>query len=358
MLSTIEKYPAPYKLNNLNELTTVWKITALWAFSEAALGGILHAFKIPFRGVFIGGSAAILISLIAFFSKEKGTILRSTIIVIVIKGIVSPYTPLTAYFAVFLQGILGEVLFFNKRMFKISAFVLGILVLLFSSLQKIIILTVLFGTAFWDSINQFGTVITSELLANNNSIDINLSYLIVGTYLGIHLILGIIIGIFAGKFPYKIVNVIHYENIEMKTFYDSVSDTAEKKKQKYWWQKTSGLLIIILLIGMICLSYFHPQLGKGKTVEVLIMVFRAVAIMLVWYFLLAPLFLKLFQIFLKKKQNQYSAEINKIVDIFPHFRKLVVYCWKISSKKKGYRRLKYFLIQLVTFLLLTDFEKL
>jgi len=358
LLSTVEKYPPPYQLNDLNELTAIWKITALWAFSEAALGGILHAFKIPFRGVFIGGSAAVLISLIAFFSKEKGVILRSTIIVIIVKGMVSPYTPLTAYFAVFLQGILGEVLFFNRKFFKVPAFILAILALLFSSMQKIIILTILFGNTLWDSINQFGKVIISELFGQNNTIDLNYSYLILGTYLGIHILLGIIIGIFTARFPFKIVNVIHHEKVEIEAFYRSVKEAINKKKKKFWWKKISRLLFITLLAAMIILSYFHPQSGFSKAEEILIMIFRAIAIMLFWYFLAAPLLLKWLQKYLKKKQNQYSTEINRIVENFPHFKKLVAYCWKISSKQKGYRKIKSFLVRLVTFLLITDFDKL
>ena len=126
----------------------VWKITALWAFSEAALGGILHAFKIPFRGVFVGGSAVILISLIAYFSSNRGTILKSTLLVILIKGIISPHTPVTAYFAVLIQGAIGELLFFQKRFFKTSSLLLGIITLLYSSTQKILILTIVLATRF------------------------------------------------------------------------------------------------------------------------------------------------------------------------------------------------------------------
>jgi len=48
-----------------------FRITALWAFSESAFGGILHAFKIPFRGLFIASAAVLFISLIALFSKNN-----------------------------------------------------------------------------------------------------------------------------------------------------------------------------------------------------------------------------------------------------------------------------------------------
>lgn len=357
MLSTIEKYPTPYQVN---ETAAIWKITALWAFSEAALGGVLHAFRVPFRGVFIGGAAAILISLIAFFSKEKGIILRSTIIVIIIKGIASPYTPLTAYLAVFLQGIIAEALFFNRKIFKSSAFVLGILVLLFSSTQKLIILTVLFGNTFWDSINKFGNTILSEFITTINSTDINFSYLIVGSYLGVHIILGMIIGTFAGKFPYKILKIINHEKPDIDSFYDSINNNVNtnNKRHRHWWQKSSGIILTVFIIVILIMSYLHPEWGSNKTIEVIIMVFRAVCIMGIWFFILAPLILKILRKYLKKKQNLYSKEISRIVDNFPHFKKLVFHCWKNSSKEKGYQKIKSFATQLVTFLLLLDFNRL
>ncbi len=45
----------------------VQRLTALWAFSESGLGGILHALQMPFTGLLVGGMAILLISLIAFF---------------------------------------------------------------------------------------------------------------------------------------------------------------------------------------------------------------------------------------------------------------------------------------------------
>ena len=115
----------PY--NKMNNSIIIWRITALWGFSESALGGILHAFKIPVTGLFVGSAAVIFITLIAYFSHEtsdtllrKGTILKATFTVLIIKGFVSPYTPVTAYFAVLLQGFMGEILFSSSKHFKQS----------------------------------------------------------------------------------------------------------------------------------------------------------------------------------------------------------------------------------------------
>ena len=131
------------------------KIIGLWALSEAFLGGLLHALKMPFTGLIIGNTAVILITLIARFSDKKGTILKATLIVIIIKGMISPHTPLTAYFAVFIQGLLGELFFYRNNFPAVSALFLGVITSLLSAFQKIILLTLVFGNNLWVSINEF-----------------------------------------------------------------------------------------------------------------------------------------------------------------------------------------------------------
>ena len=118
------------------------------------MGGILHALKIPFTGLFVGGSAVIFISLIAYFSDSRKVIIESTIKVILVKFVVSPYSPINAYLAVMLQCFLGYILFF-RGFNKISPIILGFFSLLFSAFQKIIILTLVFGMTLWESIDIF-----------------------------------------------------------------------------------------------------------------------------------------------------------------------------------------------------------
>lgn len=79
--------------NNNTQTLSVLRITALWAFSESAFGGILHALTVPLRGIFINAAAVLFISLIALFSKSSKEILKSTLIVILIKALVSPHFP-------------------------------------------------------------------------------------------------------------------------------------------------------------------------------------------------------------------------------------------------------------------------
>jgi hypothetical protein len=92
------------------------KLTKLWALSESMLGGVLHAVKMPFRGMILSGAAVILIGMLANFSEKRGQIFRSTVLVVTIKATVSPHSPLTAYLSVFMQGLLGELFFLSENL--------------------------------------------------------------------------------------------------------------------------------------------------------------------------------------------------------------------------------------------------
>ncbi len=320
----------------------VIKITALWAFSESAFGGILHALTIPLRGLFISSASVLFISLIALFGKNSREILKSTFIVVLIKAVVSPYSPLTAYFAVTLQGLLGYLLFFPKKFFKASAFGLGILTLLFSGIQKIIILTILFGNTLWHSIDIFIRQITNEFLSLNFQTDINYGYLILVGYVGIHLIAGIFIGVYAGKLPRKIENYSKLipENLEQS---DVEEILKRKRKKKNWFMRPTGLTVLIVSVSVILFSYLSPNLENSVAMEVVIMLLRSVLIITIWYVLAAPIVKKIFQKFLANKKTAYLDEMNQIIEMFPKFRKVVSYCWKKSLHKKGLSRIKYFL---------------
>ncbi len=81
--------------------------------------------------------------------RNDSEILKSALIVILIKALVSPHSPLTAYFAVGIQGLLGYLLFSTKKFYTFSALLLGIFTLFFSGIQKIVVLTILFGNNLW-----------------------------------------------------------------------------------------------------------------------------------------------------------------------------------------------------------------
>ncbi|MFA4923844.1 MAG: hypothetical protein WC557_06585 [Ignavibacteriaceae bacterium] len=319
------------------------KITALWALNEAALGGLLHAFDIPFTGLIVGGVASVLIALLAFFSDKRGSITKATLIVIVIKAVVSPYTPLAAFAAVLIQGLLGELLFSTKKFFAISAVTLAVFSSMYSALQKLFLVTILFGTTLWKSIDFFFNYVLKQL--SFLGADIHFSYYLIVFYLMLHLIFGTLFGIIAARIP-KIVSNLTDSSllipVEKIKIISSESLSSAKKKKKFWFQKLSGIVVLVCLFTALFISYFYTGHHSGNASAILITIFRAIGITLLWFFFFGPVALKYFRKLIASNQNKYTLEIESILLTIPYYRKIIQECFTRSSTSSGIARLKLF----------------
>ncbi|MDP3150557.1 MAG: hypothetical protein Q8N83_15650 [Ignavibacteria bacterium] len=319
------------------------KITALWALNEAALGGLLHAFDIPFTGLIVGGVASILIALLAFLSDKKGSITKATLIVIVIKAVVSPYTPLAAFVAVLIQGLLGELLFSSKKFFAVSAVSLAILASMYSALQKLFLVTVLFGTTLWKAIDLFFNYVLKQF--SFLGADIHFSYYLIAFYLALHLIFGALFGIIAARIP-KVLSGFNDLSLliplgKIKNS-ENTSLTSAKKKKKFWFQKLSGVVVFLFLLTALFISYFYSGNHNGHALAILITIFRAISITLLWFFFVGPIALKYFKKVIASNQNKYTVEIETILHTLPYYKTIIKECFKRASSNTGLARIKLF----------------
>lgn len=345
---------------NVNKSIAVKRITALWALSETTLGGILHALHIPITGIFVGGAAIVFITLIAFFSEQKISIIKATVIVLIVKGIVSPYTPIAAYFSVLLQGILGQILFSNKKHLPLSAFVLSITTLLFFGFQKVIVYTIVFGNTLWQSIDAYVNFIARQFNINGQNADsIHFSFILISIYVFIHLAAGIFWGILAGRIPNWITSSINkneYDLINIKSELEIKYSSTEIKKGNYSKKKRRGILYLTVAVALIILSYLIPGIGANQAADVALMILRAIIITLIWYFYIAPLLMHYSKKYLKKHENIYAEDVEEIMSLLPHFKNVIRHCWIKSSEHKAFQKYRYFLSYSLLALLLTNFN--
>lgn len=326
-------------MSNSNAIT---KLTILWAFSEAAFGGLLHALRIPLTGLFVGGSAVVFISLIAFYSDNKSSILKATLLVLIIKFIVAPYTPLPAYFSVFVEGLVGFFLFNILKLKKTAPILLGFFTLILSAFQKVVIYTVVFGMTLWESIDAFIAFVLKQL-SITSEMEISFSYLIIGLYIIVHALGGIFSGIIALKIPNWVNNFSH--NIEFDEIIPSqgTEKEKEKRKKKFWFQKTSGIIFIIIALSLIILSYTTSYFEYNLPIKIMVMLVRSIFITTIWFLFIAPYSIKFLQKVLSKKKFEYATEVENIVNLFPEMKAAVKYSWRKSNVKKGFGRIELFL---------------
>ncbi|MDA3859672.1 MAG: hypothetical protein PF445_00450 [Melioribacteraceae bacterium] len=326
-------------MSNSNAIT---KLILLWAFSESALGGMLHVLRIPLTGLFVGGSAVIFISLIAHYSNNKTSILKATLLVLIIKFIVSPYTPLPAYFSVFAEGLLGLFLFNILNLKKTAPIILGFFALLFSSFQKIFVYTVLFGMTFWESIDAFMDFVLKQL-SITSELNISFSYIIISIYISTHILGGILAGIVANRIPVWVDSFTHRIDYSKIIPTNEIEKKSRRRKKKFWYQKASGIIFILIALVLIALSYTTTAFDSNLPIKILVMFIRSIVITAIWFVLIAPHAMKLLQKILKKKKSDYTNEVENIVNLLPEMRAAVKYSWKESDKKKGLSRIKLFL---------------
>lgn len=334
----------------------VKRIIALWGFSEAAFGGILHALRIPLTGMFIGAAAVLFITLIAHYSTSKKSILHATVTVIIIKALISPHTPLAAYFAVALQGILGYLLFSFIRIERIAALLLGFFALLFSALQKFVILTILFGNTLWEAIDEFVNYILLQVNIQIFDVTAGFSFFLIGFYSLIHVIAGIYVGWKAPKIPEKLnetrnhILSQNYKNHLAEDLFDKDTNREKKIVRK----RISRIIFILFLLIIMILSYLTPGFEDNRGFEILIMILRSIIITFIWFSVLSPYVVKWFNRFIERNKYERASEINIVTGLFPEFKKIINYAWKSSSGKGSIRRFRIFLSESLFLLLATD----
>ena len=311
------------------------KLTALWALNESGLGGFLHVFNTPFTGLIVGGISILLISLIAFYAENKWqAILKALLIVLIIKMAVSPYSPFGAYVAVSFQALFGALLLSNFSWKGATLMVLGMVTFLESAIQKIFILTIVYGTELWEAINIYGAWVQNKL---NFISETSTTSVLVTIYL---LVYGIC-GILAGLFIKSMINII--ANKTESDFYiepDNLDSDATPSKVSFK-AKVIWVWLITVAVIVLAFAFFGGDLfGWKKGVYIML---RSFLILMLWYLVIGPFLLKLVQKYLRKKESQYQEDITNAMDLFPYFRQIISFTWKETKHLKGYTRFKHFM---------------
>lgn len=319
----------------------VERLTALWALNEAGLGGMIHAFKIPFTGIVVGSTAVILIALIAFFAERKSkAILKATIIVLLIKAVASPHTPLPAYAAVAFQGLAGSLLFGFLPSRRLAALLLGLLALWQGAVQKLLVMTLLYGAPLWESVDAVGRWILERMGGGAGALSPTGWFLVF--YLGYYTLGGLVTGWLAGTIPSEITQALDDAPPAPS---QPIAAMLAPPSKKRWWRRTpfkTGLVLCVLMIASTVLYPGHEGLARGLRVFV-----RAAAVIAIWMLAVRPLARLWLARFQRREQSVYGADVARAMDQMPALRGTVESAWAQTRDARGLRRWKLFLVRLV-----------
>jgi hypothetical protein len=328
--------------------TAIIRLTALWALSEAALGGIMHLLSLPFTGLFVGGSAVVLIALIASRSdKPLLAIPRALLVVLIIKAMVSPHSPITAYIAVSFQGLVGALLFRFVPSFRTAALMLGVFALLESALQKLLTLTLLFGLSLWESLDAFIDYVFKKFGMLAEGVSAQGSWWVASLYVGIYLLGGLFIGLIAGRLPGLVQQASEEYVLPVLQGLDSTSENP--KQSKPIWRKSSFQILVLIVAVMLFVYGFIP--ASRQFMAPLYIVARVVGLLLIWYLILAPFLMRILQRFLDKKASDYREDVSAALSLQPVFKGLVRSAWRETSHLRGWKRWEALVIRIITYVL-------
>ncbi|HUM97068.1 MAG TPA: hypothetical protein PK275_04380 [Chitinophagaceae bacterium] len=309
-----------------------YRLIALWILCEALLGSIIFTFRIPVSGLVIGSCAVTCIALIGWYHPSKGSILKATIIVAIFKMMLTPQALPTAYIAVFFQGLMGELLFWNRKNYKLACITLAVLALLESAFQRILILTIVYGNDIWTVFNKFVQKLTGDTSLTNYS------YILILAYLLLHVVTAIFVGLTMGRLPQKLSGM----NNLLKKYSvapTSISNTAISQIKRRRKGKMVLLIILVILLLLYIQTFFQlgePILPENQLLKIII---RSLIIILSWNFFVSPILKKLLHKWLLYKKQQSARQVQQVVNLLPTMQNMIVKSWAYSAEKKYFKRL-------------------
>lgn len=324
----------------------VARLTAVWALAESAMGGILHALKVPLMGLVMAGTAVILISLIARFAERPRDILRATLLVLVIKAVGAPHTNIQGYTAVAFQGLLAFGVYSVRPPGRASttAFALGALVE--TALQRILVLSLLFGEPLWDAVDAWGEWVLARYFPSFVDAEFSLALTLTSVYLGIYVVGGLAVGWIAAGLPRRIAAEqarLDPDAVRAWTHLDRADATASgspaaararaprrRKRALALWGAIALVLAATVYIGA-------GELTAGSSAVLYLL--RTLAILAVWFFLVGPWLSKAVHRWLTSRSTDRAAEIDAILDALPRLRALAMSQYRELRKEYGGLRL-------------------
>lgn len=321
---------------NSRERSIAYRFIAVWILVEAFAGGVMHTFNLPFTGLLINGLALICILFIARYAQPAVSILQATLLVAIFKFLLSPQSPPTAYLAVFFQGLTGQLLFYSGRISRFRSILFGVITLLESGAQRILVLWVFYGNTFWKAFNGFIAKLTQQ------SPDIAYARWLSMGYLLIHVLAGVVIG----NYAYLLVNRSESwrkENSHLlfEQYFENTPFPSSPKKTTL--RLGLSWVILLVLIGMMLHDQFDPMhrlIPESKLGSILI---RMVLILLGWILIIKPVVSALLNRWLQRQQLKESTRLSQLREQLPAVRWIIEESWRRSAPATGFIRIRLFL---------------
>jgi len=222
------------------------------------------------------------------------------------------------------QGALGYLLYSLGRPGYAASVTFAVGAMLESALQKLLMLVLFFGEPLQAAVDGWGAWVVKRYFSSYAGADVSLTWILVGGYVGIYLIGGIAIGIFAARVSRTVDRALEapptFPNLQAAVSAESAPTVRKpsrrarrKRRRMLWW------LLVALVLGA---SVYFQSDANGAALSAGLYLARTLAIVAVWYFLVAPFLARQFRRWLLGRQGRYSSELDAVMDAAPLLRQI------------------------------------
>lgn len=311
---------------------TYIRLTALWAFVEAGLGGFLHALHLPFTGLVLGGFAVLIISLLAQYSKNIfRDIIAATLVVVAIKAMVNPSTP-AAFVAVLFQGLLGAIIYSVHRSHWLSHLLFACLSMLESAAQKLLMMTIFFGKTFWQGLDGLGQQVANIFGYATSPTSHN----IIIVYLGIFFVWGLLLAAWMHVLP----NQLSARKNKYQITHQSATNTLQPKRKSYF----RILLFILIVVGLA--SYLWQS--QSNISSGILYLLRTLAILSIWQLWIVPIWATKIKSWSEQRQEK-DPLFHEVQSTMPSIASSVPQLYQqVNNEYNGVRKWREFILALIS----------
>lgn len=175
-----------------------------WGLSEASLGTVLHALRIPLSGSILSGIGLVILLIARIYNPTRGSSLLMGIIAGIIKIISFSTIKLGPFIGIVMEGVIVElvmtVLGPNRTGFLSAGFLVGV----YPIIQNVITKTILFGMAFVPVILELAE-------GFSRTVGLNLGWWLLGLYVAIHIIIGLTGAFLAWRLAQRVAAILNDE---------------------------------------------------------------------------------------------------------------------------------------------------
>jgi hypothetical protein len=307
------------------------RIIAVWAFCEAGLGGLMHALKIPFTGIVLGGFSVLSLCLLSLHGYRRTKLVEASLLIMLVKFAASPQAPIQAYIAVGFQGLIAALLLPLAPSSRLMYATVGAIALAESALQRFFFLWLFMGKAPFQAFDELVKNVSKSLhlQLGQGSTSIQL----IAVYTLLHMIWGTWLALSALRFPQFIAK--EQEAIS-KSFFEwkslNPNQALPTKTKKSAWLKWYAISLLLSLLVL----FFFP----GGKKDLLAIMLRSLGAIFLMFVVLRPLMRK----WLERSSKRHKNDVDLLLSSVDVLRLSVVPAWFISKGKRGFNRLRYFML--------------